>query len=384
MYKKEKKLLGLFYKKTNLLNSESIIRFLGLKILYSKVDILKSSASIYIYPFKFLSFKKNIRKNIQRNYMEYVLYKYPNYKNYIIFSSGFGEIYHTLFYLKQIINRDNISDNTLIVFNKKGLNDLYKLFNINFDSTVIESIEGIMLDKTQEYKGAKFITPLNFDYFGTVEKSICNHKAHYYEVLKSNIFFDLNCDDISIPNLKDNFILGQFLENGLKKHFVIICPEASTLNFLPYDFWMKLVQKLKFAGYEVLVNTNNSRLTIENSISSWKVGLSVEEILQLSKYAEAIIGLRSGFLEILTDISQTKTFIIYQDFNCFAQNNLSAEDVLSGFSVKKLPNIKSELIHEYKFNTYNDFENLIDEILSNLSKKKDANCLLETKLPDNI
>ena len=374
MYKKEKLLCGLIYKKTNLLTSEFVVRFLGIQILYSKVDILKSREFVYTKLFNKLLFKKHIRKQIQNNYMKYVVKTNPNYDNYIIFSSGFGEIYHFLFYLKQFIKRENISHNTLIVFKQKALKDVYELFNLNIKATVIETIAGIMLDSKQKFQNVTFYTPLSYDYFGNVEKNILNNKKHYYEMLQSNILYHLDDKSITRPNIKNSSIIQDYYKNALEECFIIISPEAATLDSIPYDFWYKLAQKLKLAGYNILINTNNPHFIIEGCISSFDKNLSVKEMFELSKYAKAIIGLRSGFLEILIENSQKLSFVVYQPFNCFAQNKMSATEVLKGFSIKKLPFINPELINEYNFESCDDYNILIDEIINKISnndKNKD-------------
>lgn len=63
------------------------------------------------------------------------------------------------------------------------------------------------------------------------------------------------------------------------------------------DFWDNLCEKLKNQGYEVFCNSMDFKNLIKDSTSTF---LTYEEAIELAKYATAIIGLRSGFLECLS------------------------------------------------------------------------------------
>ena len=361
MYKKLYKIFGLIYIKINLLNSSMNIRVFGIKILSTKVDILKSTETWYLNIFRaqIKVYIRSMRKNIQNNYREYIINKYPAYDNYIIFSSGFGEIVLFLLHLPEFINKQK-DKKTLIIFHRKSLQHLYKMFKYKYKSTVVESIEGIMLDNVSKYKGRTFITPLNFDYFGIVEKKIIHNKEHYFEHLMN--YFKFNLNKISLDQkLK---VSKTKIKN---KNTVIILPEASTLEQIPFDFFQKLAKKLYFYGFDVIINTNNPFIRVDNCFNTYENALTIEDILSISKSAKAIVGVRSGFLEILAAISKQKTYVLYEKFNKFAQNKLSANDVMTGFSLKKYPNIDTNLIQEYNYENYReDFLYLIDNIVSDI------------------
>ena len=89
-----------------------------------------------------------------------------------------------------------------------------------------------------------------------------------------------------------------------------------------------------------------------------------EEIMALMKYCKGIIGIRSGFLEILSTYN-VPIYAIYPDIPDRGDLKFkSSKNNLSGFTLTKLPSVNSKLIKEYDLNAQTE-EDLEANLLAN-------------------
>ena len=131
------------------------------------------------------------------------------------------------------------------------------------------------------------------------------------------------------------------------------------------DFWDNLTAKLKSLGYEVFCNAMEFKNLADGSTSTF---LTYEESIELAKYAKAIIGMRSGFLECLSQ-NNVPLIALYTDFpERPGFKRLKSDKVLSGFSIAKLPKVNTEKLFEYDVNKYKKQELIIDEITNKLEE----------------
>lgn len=85
----------------------------------------------------------------------------------------------------------------------------------------------------------------------------------------------------------------------------------------------------------------------------------------LCSKAKAIISLRSGLAEFLTE-ANVPTYILYSKLkNRTPEEQMSASKVLKGFTLSKLPNYKN-IVKEYIINNQNDYKDTFDKILGEL------------------
>lgn len=161
----------------------------------------------------------------------------------------------------------------------------------------------------------------------------------------------------------------------LQNNFIIITPDAVTLNPLGQYFWTELCKNLNNLGFKIFLNVESRKDTIpaEGIISAF---LTIEETYELAKYAKAVIGLRSGLLEILSTTSQVPTFAIYNSYREWLPNKMSPQEAIKGFTLKSLPNIQPEKIYEYCWNEYSPDE-LIYEITEQFKNISNKNILKE-------
>lgn len=81
--------------------------------------------------------------------------------------------------------------------------------------------------------------------------------------------------------------------------------------------------------------------------------------------SKKIISLRSGLTEFLVQ-TNIPVDVLYTKFrNRHFYDDMSVEQVMSGFSIRKLYNVNPKLINEYNFQNYAR-QDLINEITKNM------------------
>lgn len=364
--KKIKLLFGLIYFKIDTLTTQWSFRLFGIPLLQSKIkNILRSNETIYLLGFIPI-FKHKILNRLQKRYMSVISNKYSQYSNYIVFASGCGEIFWAFSHIQEFIQKEKI-ENFAIICDRKILKDIYNLFNLKYPIFIEKDCSGLLLNYKNELQNKTFYVPLNYKYFGQNEKNIIRNHVHYYEELLKQLGVKKQpiINNIEVTeNIKEK--IAHLAQDILKNKFVIIMPEARTIDELDIDFWKSLVIEIKKMGYEVFYNCSFIGNSIEGTTTMF---LSFDEFIELSKYSDCLIGLRNGFLEILSLLSQKPTFVIYNSFNNFAQNKLTGKQALEGFTMKKLPYSKN-IIKEYLYSekSYNQILNQIISCVKNMEK----------------
>lgn len=86
-------------------------------------------------------------------------------------------------------------------------------------------------------------------------------------------------------------------ELGGFERIILLAPEAQTSVELPTDWWMSISAELTKRGYSIIVNS--SRIRIPNTVSSFDVELSLEDVVAIGLRCHAIFSLRSGLADSL-------------------------------------------------------------------------------------
>ena len=210
-----------------------------------------------------------------------------------------------------------------------------------------------------KYKDKNIYVPTDEKYFVDVENKIRNNNAHYYECLKEHLNLSDNITNCSIKETTKDKI-EKIVKYILNDNFVIISPETLSNEPMEKDFWENLTTELKNLGFEVFCNAMNFNNLVSDSTSTF---LTYEEAIELSKYAKAIIGMRSGFLECLSQ-NNIPMFVLYTDFpERFGFKRLASDKVLSGYSIKKLPNVNTDLLFEYDVNKFTQEYKIVENII---------------------
>ena len=361
---KIKLLFGLLYIKYDIFFRTFNFNLFGLTVLRTK-----SSGSWRILYFLFLPiWFENVNKKRLNYFLDSVIEKYPQYNDYYVFLSRSGEFFLLMHHLKEWLAKNN-SNNFILIFTARYHLNICKMFfpdipmayvkkaNVPLISRGVKSIHSV-------YKTKNIYVPTNEKYFVQVENGIRNKNGHYYELLKQHLNLSNKTGEYTISHETKNKIKN-IVKYILNDNFVFISPETLSNEPMEKDFWDNLTGKLKSLGYEVFCNAMEFKNLADNSTSTF---LTYEESIELAKYAKAIIGMRSGFLECLSQ-NNVPLIALYTDFpKRHGFNRLKSNKVLSGFSITKLPNTVLDKIIEIDVNKY-DTENLIiDDIIKEISK----------------
>lgn len=356
---KNKYLAGLFYK---LFDSED--KTFKFKIFNLSLFKTHLTSSYKLWYFLFIPiWIKNITKEFLNNFLNLVIDKYPTYDDYYIFLSRSGEFFLLMHHFAQWLKINN-SSNFILIFTAKYHLNICKIFFPNIPTGYIKSVNVPLVSRGVpsihfNYKNKQIYVPTNEKYFVDVENKIRDNNAHYYECLKEHIGLSNDVQHYIInEKIKEKVI--KIVKYILNNNFIFISPESVSNEPMEKDFWENLTLELKNLGYEVFCNAMNFKNLAGDSVSTF---LTYEESIELAKYAKAIIGMRSGFLECLSQ-NNVPLFVLYTDFpKRSGFKRLKSDKVLSGYSITKLPNVNTELIFEYDVNTYENEENMISEIL---------------------
>lgn len=128
--------------------------------------------------------------------------------------------------------------------------------------------------------------------------------------------------------------------------YVLLAPDATSMRSLPNEFWQEIIDSLGSRGYEVLVNAvpgGAFALTGANIIFP-----SLSELYVLAQYSHSIICMGSGLAVLLVSagVAMTVLYTDTYDFICAKKGGYSAAQVLSMYTLLRLPHAHS-LIHEY-------------------------------------
>lgn len=357
-------LFGIFRLKYNNISKTFDFRALGIKILYSK---LKGSFKKYYFLFLPIFFRK-ATKEFLTCFLDDLIERHPQYDDYYIFLSRSGEFFLLMHHFKEWLEKNN-SKNFLLVFGAKYHANICKIFFSKIPAIYCDQINvplvsrGILSNKFK-YKDKNIYVPTYEQYFVDVENKIRNQNAHYYECLKEHIGLNQAPQKYLISQEVKSKI-NKIVKNLLEDNFILVSPE--TLSNEPMDmvFWKELCLKLKSKGYQIFCSTVDFRNMIDGTQS---IFLTHEESIELASHAKAIIGMRSGFIECLSQNSVPK-FVLYTNFpkrNGFKK--LLSNKVLTGYSISKLPYIDKNLLFEYDVNTFTNNELIIEKIINNIAE----------------
>ncbi len=346
---KYKFLNGIIYFKYNRSSLEYRIRLIGFTIYRKESNDILKYESLY----------KRLQK---KNYL---------YPNVLIFNGApSGELYIVLNLLKNIFK--NISnDQFLFVVDKKFKKDLCCLYYPNINCLIDKNLN-LYVSKTEEYQinNTKFYSFFSTKHYLKQDEEINKKNVHYYDYIHRELKI-VNASLFKLPQIskKTSEKIKNYIEENNLKNFIIISPEANTCSKYSESFWKNLCEQLKCASYEIFLNI----MKMENYVEGCYVNyFNYEELIELAKYSNGIVGLRSGLLEILSTLN-IPIACIYTSFpKRGALKAMDSSKALTGFTLKKLPGIIVDNISEFDVNNYSEQE-LINLIIDSLDRNKLCN-----------
>lgn len=339
---KIKFLFGVIYYKKNILSLEKELRICGLKIYQQKI----SDSLIYNALYKFLKHKKHIKKNIIN-----------------LAGSPSGELYIVLNLINYLF-KNTKNEDILFVVDKPFKYNLCKFFKPDIECLLIKNMYLYLRMKgSYNFKDCTIYSFFTTEHYLKQDVLINNANEHYYNYIlkefnlenEKNIQFQL--PETSIETKER--IAAYIKKNKLEK-FIIICPEANTCAKFPDDFWKTLCKDFQAQGYKIFLNIMKTENYVEDCYINY---FNYEEMIELAKYSKGVVGLRSGLIEILSTIGIPIT-ALYQPFpKRGLLQPMKSDKALSGFTLKKLPNVHENNILEVIYKNNEDIREIEEFIL---------------------
>lgn len=303
-------------------------------------------------------------KGFSQNLFRCILFQTGNYKTVVLNRHGMGETYILANLFKYLpLYKDK--ENLIIAGRREYISDIFEIFCPEISAISIKCDEYLHFLKNDKYKykNHNFILYLPITYFDNLYKKMekdtslyfVQQIAKYISITDSKIQFN----QAIINSEHEKFLLKKFSKYFSLDNLIIVSPHA--LSSSPYydNFWKALVNKLKNMGYCVFINSNIAKYY--NSIQNNKL-YSVKDIFYITRYAKAVIGLRSGLIDVLSSIN-TKFHILYTQ-NPY-RKVLNPETYIKTHTLKKMPNVNNDNIFEYN-TSYVTPGKILEEILRSL------------------
>lgn len=268
-----------------------------------------------------------------------------------ILKSNLGEAY---LFLKYIINNFiTDTDIPLIIATKPMHLQIAKMLVPNIQSLYCNKLNYEVNQKifNIDEKTIYIAYPLKF--YIDVENSagnsdICylNEMYRYYQISdeKKAKINRINISETSIKGI-ENYLIKNHIDK-----FIFISKYANTSENLSEKFWKKLESKIPI---KIIYNNNKFKL---------------EEVSYLAEKASAVISLRSGLSEILSETANSH-IVIYTNFKKrYRFNEIKKENVLKMYSIKNL-GVTNNNIYELLYS--DEHENEIIENILNIIKAKE-------------
>lgn len=312
--------------------------------------------------------KKSLKNEFKKSYFKYIDKKHDDI---YILNANSGEIYLFLTYIIDSLIKKNGSKAPLLIATKKYHLDMIKMLCPNISAIYINSFSTEIRFNYFEIDDFKFHLIFKNGYFKQIEFIIKNsplHACHYFVSMLQEA--GISKDDIHfhkavVPEIVKSIVNDKIsLLNLNIEKFIFIAPEAQSCKLLSNKFWINLINNFQDLGYDVFVNLvdNNIDLTGAKYKSCY---LTYMEAFELACKAKKIVSLRSGFAEFLLQ-TNVPADVLYTKFkNRHFYNDMSVEQVMSGFALNKLLHINSDALREFKYDINKESE-LISMITENI------------------
>lgn len=308
------------------IEKEREIRIFGIAVLQYGKKTIPGGTERYVKLFP-TSFEKKILKNIIKRYP----LKHTVYLN----RHGMGETWVLANMLK---GQNDIS----VICSRKYGREIFNLFCKDIDvftDKLSENFYRISNKPVFSYKGRRFINYLPRGYFKKLYNNDYCKKKWIDEIVK---FYGFNKENFSRLSSSSAFCIQN-------DNTVLICPDALSIKSASIEFWNKLKLSLSQKGFGVFVNSSkNGKL------------LPLQDICAMAAHCKAIIGLRSGLLDILSSLSKEVPFYIL--YNKHSSRNV---DMLQAHTLKSSPLVDKANIFEYDLSNETEDE-ILNKIMENL------------------
>lgn len=271
------------------------------------IRLFKRETSIWKRWYKFLEAYRvylRLRKQIRG---EMLLCPYP----------GTGDAYLTGCYIKEYIEKRNLSEYTILTTGNafKRVLELFHVANIRVISVwEKERLEIVINSIGGERLGIDYLLYWGLPQQNTYRMGLHNG-VNFHELFKFCSFYGKVKGKPSAIDIKaDKNTIKRIIEdNGIAPgKTVILAPYANSFEReLGTGWWKELAGRLKKSGYVVLTNSSGEK---EPAIpGSNPLLLSYNELLPVLEVCGTIIGMRSGLFDLINTL-RCRKIVLYQDF----------------------------------------------------------------------
>ena len=132
---------------------------------------------------------------------------------------------------------------------------------------------------------------------------------------------------------------------GIKKSYVLLCPEAVSIKSLPDEFWLKIAKSLVFAGYDVIINSYYEAKDNSKFLDYHLCCPDIDILYALASRSDRVISMASG-LGVLLSICDVPVDLIYTDVKN-KHIGYSAEFCRQIYSVHSMPWVTAKDVVEH-------------------------------------
>lgn len=225
--------------------------------------------------------------------------QYPNYFQFAMFQP-WGD-----FYIPCVLFKEFKKQNNNVKILAVCVNDNQEEILRSFDS-----IDEVIKIPQEDY-GSLFSITVSQNYVQTLKKGRLYCLSHWLfseaEKNKSMNFFELYTKMLKL-HYPSNVDISKLynIKNAKYSNTVLLYPEANSFNSeeLTKDFWLSLANQISAMGFDIIFNTKNKKYSNYKTIF-----LPMKEQIEMAKCCKYVIGVRSGFSDILA-LNEVKNHIV--------------------------------------------------------------------------
>lgn len=278
-------------------------------------------------------FKRCVRKKFLAGAKE-LLRNFPGYETYVPICSGSGEVFLFLSSLRNNLSSKQLSKTLILCSSPKHL-DIARSVDKRFNVELTNSYCFLFIPSNVNVEGGgRIYNPLNAEYFRKTEGYLLAGRKNYFQSLCDDGIIDRH--KINFPDLNDlacdkvdNILNGVRLNKS-----VFLLPTANTICSFNTDSWKQLVAELVKNDYVVYYNAHDFA---EPLIGAKSVDFSFMETVYFAAHFSAIVGVRSGMMELVLEVKDVPCLAFYKNFSPVNQIFLTSREVMAGFSLHHLP-----------------------------------------------
>ncbi|MDD3416135.1 MAG: hypothetical protein PHY47_19405 [Lachnospiraceae bacterium] len=268
----------------------------------------------------------------------------------VIVSSGSGDIYYPLAYLRSFVKKNKIKK-YCVIYKGRNNDKLMHLFGITKFKR-IEKFDLYCLRYAYAYYGSKMRVTLSRP---TGISSTLRFERNGYSPLYLSETYKVGGYDLEIDTEIDMPVFNEYSEkfDFLDSNAILLSPYANSVVLLDVTWWEELTRRLTDYGYKVYTNTIVDSQVIKGSDKLFFEYSDAKLVLEKMK---CFIALRSGLCDIVSSINAKKIILCTEGVDGYNHFN--------HYSLKKAGLDKNAI--EFSISEGNEYE-IMEKILSIVS-----------------